>query len=50
MTLVAANDGPVFEQLLFVATFSLFGIVGALIASRVPGNRIGALLLFVSGI
>ncbi len=50
MVLVAANRGSLAEQWLFAATFFLFGLVGALIVSRVPGNRIGALLLYVSGV
>ena len=47
--LVVENDNPVLEQVPFIIAFGLFGIVGALILSREPGNRIGALLLYGSG-
>jgi signal transduction histidine kinase len=47
--LVVANDGSILEQLPFMLAFALFGVVGALIVSREPGNRIGGLLLYGSG-
>ncbi|MGH3028777.1 MAG: hypothetical protein ACRDMW_09490, partial [Gaiellaceae bacterium] len=47
--LVLENDNPVLEQVPFIVAFGLFGIVGALIVSREPGNRIGWLLLYGSG-
>ena len=47
--LVVANDGSVLEQVPFMVAFALFGVVGALILSREPGNRIGGLLLYGSG-
>ncbi len=48
--LVVANNGSILEQVPFIIAFGLFGIVGALILSREAGNRIGALLLYGSGI
>jgi signal transduction histidine kinase len=46
---VVANGGSLAEQVPFIIAFGLFGIVGALILSREPGNRIGGLLLYGSG-
>jgi signal transduction histidine kinase len=46
---VVANGGSLVEQIPFIIAFGLFGIVGALIVSREPGNRIGGLLLYGSG-
>jgi signal transduction histidine kinase len=46
MVLVAVNDESLAEQAPFVVAFSMFGVVGALILSRQPGNRIGGLLLW----
>ena len=43
---VAINGESVAEQLPYVVAFTLFGVVGALLLSRIPGNRIGALLLY----
>jgi signal transduction histidine kinase len=45
-----ARGGALAEDGLFIVVFFGYGVVGALIASRMPGNRIGALLLYVSGI
>ena len=45
-----ANGASIAEDGLFIVVFFGYGLVGALIASRVPGNRIGALLLYVSGL
>ena len=45
-----ANGASIAEDGLFIVIFFGYGLVGALIASRVPGNRIGALLLYVSGL
>jgi signal transduction histidine kinase len=47
--LVLVNDGHFLEQVPFIIAFGLFGVVGALILSREPGNRIGGLLLYGSG-
>ena len=48
MSLVVANDEALGEQLPFVAAFSMFGVIGALILSREPRNVIGGLLLYGS--
>jgi signal transduction histidine kinase len=48
--IVVANGGSILEQVPFIIAFGLFGIVGALIVSREPGNRIGGLLLYGSGV
>ena len=40
------NERPLWEDLGFLVAFGLFGVVGALIASRDPGNRIGLLFLW----
>jgi signal transduction histidine kinase len=45
-TLVAVNRESLAEQVPFVIAFTMFGIVGALLSSRAPGNRIGGLLLY----
>jgi signal transduction histidine kinase len=47
--IVVANEGSILEQVPFIIAFALFGVVGALIVSREPGNRIGGLLLYGSG-
>jgi signal transduction histidine kinase len=46
---VVENGESIAEQVPFIIAFGLFGIVGALILSREPGNRIGGLLLYGSG-
>jgi signal transduction histidine kinase len=46
---VAANGESILEQVPFILAFGLFGVIGALIVSREPGNRIGGLLLYGSG-
>jgi signal transduction histidine kinase len=43
---VAVNGESLAEQIPSVIAFTLFGIVGALLLSRLPGNRVGGLLLF----
>jgi len=43
---VAVNGESVPEQVPFIVAFTMFGVVGALLVSRAPGNRIGALLLY----
>jgi signal transduction histidine kinase len=47
--LVARNGESVAEQVPYIIAFGMFGVVGALIVSRAPGNRIGVLLLWGSG-
>jgi signal transduction histidine kinase len=47
---VGLNDESFAEQIPYVIAFSLFGVVGALLLSRVQGNRVGALLLFGAAI
>ncbi|MCI0634338.1 MAG: histidine kinase [Actinobacteria bacterium] len=47
--LVVENGESVAEQVPFIMAFALFGVIGALIVSREPGNRIGGLLLYGSG-
>jgi len=47
--LVAYLGESIAEQVPFIIAFALFGVVGALIVSREPGNRIGILLLYGSG-
>jgi signal transduction histidine kinase len=49
LVFVVRNDEPLVEQLPFVFAFSIFGVVGAVIASREPRNRIGILLLWGAG-
>jgi len=48
--LVVKNGESVAEQVVFIIAFFLFGVVGALILSRQRGNRVGALLLYGSGV
>ncbi len=48
MILVSINDESLGEQIPYVIAFSMFGVVGALIASRDRGNRIGLILLMAS--
>jgi signal transduction histidine kinase len=43
---VAVNGESLAEQIPYVIAFTLFGMVGALLLSRLPGNRVGGLLLF----
>jgi len=43
---VAVNKESLAGQIPYVIAFTLFGIVGALLLSRLPGNRVGGLLLF----
>ena len=43
---VAVNGESIAGQIPYVIAFTLFGIVGALLLSRLPGNRVGGLLLF----
>jgi signal transduction histidine kinase len=43
---VALNGESLAGQIPAVIAFTLFGIVGALLLSRLPGNRVGGLLLF----
>ena len=42
----AVNGESLAEQIPYVVAFTMFGVVGALLLSRAPGNRIGALLLY----
>jgi len=46
LVLVAENGESIGDQIPFVVAFAMFGLVGALILSRVRGNLVGALLLF----
>jgi signal transduction histidine kinase len=43
---VSVNGESLAGQIPYVIAFTLFGIVGALLLSRLPGNRVGGLLLF----
>jgi signal transduction histidine kinase len=43
---VAVNGESLAEQIPYVIAFTLFGIVGTILLSRLPGNRVGGLLLF----
>jgi signal transduction histidine kinase len=43
---VSVNGESLSEQIPFVIAFTMFGVVGSLLVSREPGNRIGALLLY----
>jgi signal transduction histidine kinase len=43
---VAVNGESLAGQIPYVIAFTLFGIVGALLLSRLPGSRVGGLLLF----
>jgi signal transduction histidine kinase len=45
-----SSGASIAEDGLFIVVFFGYGVVGALIAARAPGNPIGALLLYVSGI
>ncbi|HEX6331293.1 MAG TPA: sensor histidine kinase [Actinomycetota bacterium] len=47
--LVHRNGESLAEQVPYIIAFGMFGVVGALIVSRAPGNRIGVLLLWGSG-
>ncbi|HSJ51980.1 MAG TPA: histidine kinase [Actinomycetota bacterium] len=47
---IVANDESLAEQAPFIVAFAMFAVVGATILSRAPRNRIGALLLYGSGI
>jgi signal transduction histidine kinase len=47
--LVYENGESIAEQVPFIVAFGMFGVIGALIVSREPGNRIGGLLLYGSG-
>jgi signal transduction histidine kinase len=47
--LVYENGESIAEQVPFIVAFGMFGVIGALILSREPGNRIGGLLLYGSG-
>ncbi|HUF60007.1 MAG TPA: histidine kinase [Actinomycetota bacterium] len=46
LVLSVANRTGVADDLPFVVAFGTFGVVGALIVSRAPGNRIGSLFLW----
>jgi signal transduction histidine kinase len=46
---VYENGESIAEQVPFIVAFGMFGVIGALIVSREPGNRIGGLLLYGSG-
>jgi len=48
--LVAVLGESVAEQVPPIIAFAMFGVVGALIVSREPANRIGWLLLYGSGV
>ncbi len=50
LILVAVNDESLAEQIPYVIAFTLFGVVGALLLSRMRGNRIGGLLLYGAAI
>jgi signal transduction histidine kinase len=50
LILVAVNDESLAEQIPYVIAFTLFGVVGALLLSRIRGNRIGGLLLYGAAI
>ncbi|HEU4356272.1 MAG TPA: hypothetical protein VFT27_11850, partial [Actinomycetota bacterium] len=45
---VVAHGESIGEQIPFVIAFAMFGIIGALVLSREPRNRIGAILLYGS--
>jgi signal transduction histidine kinase len=47
---VVRNGESLAEQIPYIAAFSMFGAVGALIVSRERRNRIGLLLLWTAGI
>jgi signal transduction histidine kinase len=46
--LVVENGESLLEQIPFIVAFGMFAVVGALLLSRSPRNRIGALLLYGS--
>jgi signal transduction histidine kinase len=50
LILVAVNNESLAEQIPYVIAFTLFGVVGALLLSRMRGNRIGGLLLYGAAI
>jgi len=50
MVLVAINGESLAGQIPYVIAFTLFGVVGALLLSRMPRNPIGGLLLFGAAI
>ena len=50
LILVVVNGESIAEQVPYVIAFTLFGVVGALLLSRLRGNRIGGLLLFGAAI
>ena len=50
LILVAVNGESLAEQIPYVIAFTLFGVVGALLLSRLRGNRIGGLLLYGAAI
>ena len=43
---VSVNGESLAEQIPYVVAFTMFGVIGALVLSRAPGNRIGGLLLY----
>ena len=47
---LSANRESIVVQVPYIIAFAMFGVVGALIASRDRGNRIGLLFLFSSGV
>jgi signal transduction histidine kinase len=47
--LIVANGRSLAGDLPFFLAFGMFGVVGALIVSRAPDNRIGGLLLYGAG-
>jgi signal transduction histidine kinase len=49
IVIIEGTGGSSSADLLFATVFFFFGLVGALISSRMPGNRIGFLLLWVAG-
>ncbi|MDP9300500.1 MAG: VWA domain-containing protein [Actinomycetota bacterium] len=48
--LVVDNGESIANQVPYIIAFAMFGAVGALVVSRAPGNRIGWLLLYGSGV
>jgi len=50
LILVAVNGESLAEQIPYVIAFTLFGVVGALLLSRIRGSRVGGLLLFGAAI
>jgi len=50
LILVAVNGESLAEQIPYVIAFTLFGVVGALLLSRLRGNLIGGLLLYGAAI